>query len=140
MQRAWYRRGRQCQHIDLGPQSFQSFLVLNTEALLLVDDDKAEFLELHVRADEPMRADHHVDAAVRQPIHDATLLSPGAKSTEAFDDKWVLGEPFGKGPIMLFGQDRGRYEDGDLFAIVDRLERGADSKFRLTIPDVTTDE
>ena len=48
VQRARDRRGRQRQHVDRLPQLLQPFLVLDAEALLLVDDDQAQVLELHV--------------------------------------------------------------------------------------------
>ena len=35
----------------------------NSEALLFVDDDEAEIFENDIAGDEPMRADHDIDAA-----------------------------------------------------------------------------
>ena len=71
MQRARDRRRGHRQHIDFLPQPFQPFLVLDAETLLLVDNDQAEIFEVDIGADEPMRADDDVDAALRQPLDDA---------------------------------------------------------------------
>ena len=48
VQRPRDRRRRHRQHVDRLPQLLEPFLVLDAEALLLVDDDQAEVLELHV--------------------------------------------------------------------------------------------
>ena len=62
------------QHVDRLPQLLEPFLVLDAETLLLVDDDQAEILELHILADQPMRADDDVDAALGQPLEDASSV------------------------------------------------------------------
>ena len=41
---------------------------------------------------------------------------------------------------MLLGKDGGRHEEGDLLAIVDRLEGGAHGDFSLAVADIATDE
>ena len=70
VQRARDRRGGHRQHVHRLPQLLEPFLVLDAEALLLVDDDQAEVLELHVGADQAMRADDDVDAACGQALED----------------------------------------------------------------------
>ena len=42
-------------------QLLDALLVLHAEALLLVDDEQAEFFGLHVVGQQPVGADHHVD-------------------------------------------------------------------------------
>ncbi len=49
--------------------------MLDAEALLLVDDGQAQFLELHVRADEAMGADDDIDASGGEALEDALLLA-----------------------------------------------------------------
>ncbi len=43
----------------------QPLLVLDAEALLFVDDHEAEILPLDVLREQPMRADHQIDFALR---------------------------------------------------------------------------
>ena len=47
-----------------GAHLLDALLVLHAEALLLVDDEQPEVLELHVVRQQPVRADHDVDRAV----------------------------------------------------------------------------
>ena len=42
--------------------------------------------------------------------------------------------------IVLLGQHGRRHEDGDLLAVVDGLERGADGELGLAVADVAADE
>ena len=55
-------------------QLLDLLLVLHAEALLLVDDEQPEVLELHVVGEQPVRADHDVDLARSTPAHDRVLL------------------------------------------------------------------
>ena len=48
LERARDRRGRQREHVDVGLELLHRLLVLDAEALLLVDDQQAEVLELDV--------------------------------------------------------------------------------------------
>ena len=58
--------------MDVGLERLQPLLVGDAEALLLVDDDEAEPLELDRLGEQRMRADDDVDRAVGQ----ALLASP----------------------------------------------------------------
>ena len=66
VQRARDRRGRHRQHVHRSSHLLQSLLVRHAEALLFVDHDQAQIRELHVLAEQPVRADEHVDLAGRQ--------------------------------------------------------------------------
>ena len=68
VQRSRNRRRRHGQDIDLLAQVFEPFLVLDAEALLLVDDHQAEVLELDVLAHEAVRADDDIDAPLCQAV------------------------------------------------------------------------
>ena len=52
----------------------------------------------------------------------------------------ILGQALAEGAEVLLGQDGGRHQDGDLLAVVDRLERGADGQLGLAVADVAADE
>ena len=68
LQRARDRRRGHRQHVDVGAQLLQLLLVLDAEALLLVDDDQAEVLELHLGREQPVGADDDVDGARRSAL------------------------------------------------------------------------
>ena len=61
--------------------SVRSFLIaslwVHAEALLLVDDQQAEVLELDVAGQQPVGADDDVDRAVGQPVDDPPGPGPG---------------------------------------------------------------
>ena len=58
------RGGTHGQHIDVGPQAFDVFLVFDAEALLLIDHHQSEILPPHPGLQQSVRADDDVDAAV----------------------------------------------------------------------------
>ncbi len=58
-----WRRG-ESQHIGVELELLQSFLVLHTEPVLLVNNDYAEVLEFHIGAQKPMSSNDNV----RSPI------------------------------------------------------------------------
>ena len=68
LQRARDGRGREGEHVDVGLELLDAFLVTHTEPLLLVDDEQAEVLEADVFGQQAMRADHEVDAAVGETL------------------------------------------------------------------------
>jgi hypothetical protein len=52
--------------IDFGAQLLQLLLLAHAKALLLIDDQQAEVLELHIRLQQLVGADHDVDLAIGQ--------------------------------------------------------------------------
>ena len=63
-ERARNRRRRQRQHIDLGAQGFQRFLLPHAETVFLVDDHQAQARELDVIRQQFVGADHDIERAV----------------------------------------------------------------------------
>src|SRR6185437_1659201 len=63
-QRARDRGRAQRQHMHLGAELFQPFLVADAKVLLLVDDEQTEVAELDRLAEQGMSADDDVDRAV----------------------------------------------------------------------------
>ena len=57
-------------------------LVLDAEALLLVDHDQAEVLDPDVGVEQPVGADHDVDAAVGQALDDLAGLLVGLEPAQ----------------------------------------------------------
>lgn len=54
---------RKGEHVHPDEVLLELFLVLHTEALLLIDDDKAKVMELHVLGQQPVGAHHDVHTA-----------------------------------------------------------------------------
>ena len=68
------RGGGEREHVDVLAEVLDLLLVLHPETLLLVDDEQAHVLELHVVGQQAVRADHDVDLARPQPGHHGVLL------------------------------------------------------------------
>ena len=67
LERARDRRGGHRQDVHVGAQGLERLLVLDAEALLLVDDDEAELLERNGAGQQRVGADHQVNLARGQP-------------------------------------------------------------------------
>ena len=65
---------RERQHVDLAAELLQPLLGRDAEPLLLVDDDEPEIPERHVLRQQPVRPDHEIDRAVREPVDRPLLL------------------------------------------------------------------
>ena len=84
LQRARDRRRAHRDHVDLELELAQQLLLLDAEALLLVDDDQAEVLRAHVAAEHAVGADQDVDLAVGEALDGRALLGRrGGSATRA---------------------------------------------------------
>ena len=139
-QRARDRRGGERQHVHLGAQALQALLLPHAEAVLLVDDDEAEVLELDVRLQQLVRADDEVDAARREAFERRLRLLRGAEARQLGDAHREIGEAVGERLEMLLGEQRGRHQQRDLLAVGQRDERGAQRDLGLAEADVAAHE
>ena len=80
LQRARDRRRAHRDDVDAQLELAQQLLLLDAEALLLVDDDQAEVLRADVAAEQPVRADEDVDRAVLEARDRVLLLDGGSGS------------------------------------------------------------
>ena len=140
IQRARDGRGREREHIHVGPHQLELLLVHHPEALLLINHHKAKVLERHVTLHEPVRADDNVHRARLQLLHDVQLLLLRAIAREQLDAHRVVRHAFAEGVVMLLRQHGRRHEDGHLLAAHHALERGADGHLRLAEAHVAAHE
>ena len=128
---------RQREHVDVRLELLHRLLVLHAEALLLVDDEQAEVLELARRSLSrrwvPMTQSTSPDAS---PSMTSVAWAGGEEAAERLDPDRVAGEAVGERVAVLGGEQRRRREHGDLLAVLDRLERGADRDLGLAEADV----
>ena len=61
-------------------RSWRALLLLDAEALLLVDDQQAEILGAHVAGEQPVGADQDVHATVVEPLERLALLGRAAEA------------------------------------------------------------
>ena len=134
------RRRRERQDVDVGAQSLDPLLVLDAEALLLVDHEQAEVLERDVLGEQPVRADHDVDVAALHARHDLRLLLLAQEPRQHLDPHRIVRVALPEGLAVLVREQRRRREDRDLLAVLHRFERGTDRDFGLAEPDVAADQ
>ena len=77
VQRARDGRGGHRQHVDIDAKFFEPLLMLDAEPLLFVDDHKSQILEVHIVAEEAVRADEDIDLALLGAFDDIFRLRRG---------------------------------------------------------------
>ena len=134
------RRRRQREDVEVALQLLETLLVLDAEALLLVDDQEPEVVEDDVGLEEPMRPDDDVDLPRGEPEEDLLLFLPAAEPAQRLHADRVVGETFAEGVQVLLGEDRRRRQHGDLLSVPYGLEGGADGDLRFAVADVAAEE
>ena len=140
MQRARNGRGGHGEHVDLFAHLLQALLVAHAEALLFVDDEQAEVLELDVLGEQAVGADEDVDFAGFEFFEDDLLLFRRAEARDHLDGDGKLREALLEGFEVLEGEDRGGREDGDLLAILHGFEGGAHGDFGFAVADIAAEQ
>lgn len=133
------RRGHG-EDVHVGAELLQLLLVLDAEALFLVDDDQAQVLELRLGGEEPVGADDQVDGALSEPFERRLGLGLGLEAAQRPYVDGELGVPLGERAEVLLDQEGRGDEDGDLLAVLDRLEGRAHRDLRLAVADVAADQ
>ncbi len=121
-----------------GGHLLHGLFVADAEALLLVDHEESQVLELDVPRQHPVRADHHVDRSRGQPGHDLARLGRGEKARQHLHPHGEPGVALGEGLGVLLGEQRGGDEHGGLLAVLDRLEHGPHRHLGLAEAHVAT--
>ena len=140
VQRARDRRGGQRQHVGLEPELLEALLVLHAEAMFLVDHDQAERLELHVLAEQPVRADDDVDRPVGEP---GETCACSAAVRKRLSVATRTGKSASRSPNVraccsariVVGTSTATWRPG-----LHRLERGANRDLGLAVADVTDEQ
>ena len=70
-------RGGEGEDVDPDLEALEGVLGVDPEALLLVDHQEPQVVELHVFGQEPVGADDDVDGSAGQPGDDFLLLARG---------------------------------------------------------------
>ena len=119
----------------------QQLLLLDAEALLLVDDEQAEVLAGARRGRAARCVPMRMSTSPAVEGGDGLLLLLGrAEAADVVDRERVVLEALGEGAEVLLGEDRRRRQHEHLLAVVGRLERGAQRDLGLAVADVAADE
>ncbi len=112
----------------------------DAEALLFIYNEQTEVFEAHVLLDEAVGADDDIHAAFSQAEKDLALLLRGAEAGEHLHFNREGREALVEGAVMLLGEDGGGHQDGNLFAIGDGFEGGAQGHLGLAVAHVAADQ
>ena len=136
MQRARDGRSGERKHVDVFADILDRLLMLHAEALLLVDNEQAQILELDLLAQQPVRADDQIDLARLQLPHDFGLFLRRAETAEHLAAHGKAFETALDGVIMLLREHRRRHKNGRLLSVGHAFERGAQRHLGLAVPHV----
>ncbi len=121
--------------------------LLDAEAVLFVDDDEAEVVEVHFVFDEGVGADGKLGCAARDAAAGLALGGGVERAGEEGDAVGLsgagadgFGEELASGEIVLGGEDLGGRHERDLEAVFDGDERGLDGYDGLARADVALEK
>ncbi len=140
VERARDGRGREGQHVHAAGKLLDMLLVGHAEALLLVHDQQAEILELHVLAQQPVRSDHEIALAGGEVGHHLGALSAGLEAAEHADRHGEAEKALQRGLVMLLREHRSRHEDGGLLAVEHAFHHRAQGDLGLAEAHVSAEE
>jgi hypothetical protein len=101
LQRARNRGCGQREHVDLGAQLLDPFLVSNAKALFFVDHEQPEALEVYILRQQPVGSHDDVDFALLEAPRDFLLLLFRLKARKRPDRDWIAAHPRVKGSRVL---------------------------------------
>jgi hypothetical protein len=139
-QRARDGRGGERQHVHLGAQGLHLLLVAHAEAVLLVDDEQAQVVELGRFAQQLVRAHHDVHRAVGHALDGGGDFLARAKAETSATFTGHLAEAVHQRLVVLLGQQRGGRQKGHLLAAGDGHKGGAQGHLGLAKAHVAADQ
>ena len=131
---------RQGQHVHLTAHLLEPLLVGHAEALLLVDDQQPQILELHIFLQELVGADQQVQTAGAGSLQNAFLLLGGGESGQHLDLHREILEPSAGGGVVLLGQNGGGHQNCRLLAVQDAFHNGPERHLRLAVAHIAAKE
>ena len=114
--------------------------MLDAEPLLLVDDQQPEILELDFRVEQLMRADDDIDRPVFQTFDGLLDFLGALEAAHRGDIHREARVTFRERLVMLLHEQRGRYEDRHLLAVLYGFEGGSHRNLSLAEADIATDQ
>ena len=112
----------------------------HAEALLLVDDQQPQILELHIFLQELVSADQQVQTAGAGSLQNAFLLLGGGESGQHLDLHREILEPSAGGGVVLLGQNGGGHQNCRLLAVQDAFHNGPERHLRLAVAHIAAKE
>ena len=140
LQGARDRGGGEGQHVDIGAQLLELFLVGDAEVLLLVDHHQTEPLEAERFGEDRVGADDHVHGSVGKASLGGAGLFLGHQPGEPADVEREPGEALDEALVVLAGEQRGRRNQRDLLPGHSGNEGRAQRYLGLAEADIAADQ
>ena len=140
IQGAGNRGGGQGQHIHVGFELFDLFLVPHPKPLFLVHDQKSKILEDYGLTKKGMGSHHHVQATVLDSLQNCLFFLGISKPRQHLHLDRKTGKALLEGVEVLFSEDGGGDKHRNLFSILDGLERRANRHLGFSKADIPADE
>ncbi len=140
LQRARDRRGGQGEHVDIGAQRLELFLVHHAKALLLIDDNQPELLESDRFRQDRMGADDHVHCAIGKRFAGRLGFLFRHEPRQAAYPQRKSAKPLDKSRIVLASEQRRRSNNRDLMPAHRGYECGAQRDLGLAEADIAADQ
>ncbi len=128
------------EHVHGGFKLLEALLVRHAEALFLVDYAKTKVFELHILLQNAVSADYYVDFAGFKAADDFLLLLRRAEARKQLDGDGKAVHALHKGLVVLPRKNGCGNEHGNLLAVHNRLERGADGDLRFAEAHVAAEQ
>ena len=134
------RRGGEGQHVDVGPQRLERFLVRHAKALLFVHDYQPKLPEAQAFCEQGVRPDHDVDRAIGKARLGRLGFLVADQPRQPPDLEREPGKAFDKTGIVLACKERGGGNYRDLVPRHRRNERGAQRNLGLAEANIAADQ
>ena len=133
-------RGGQGKHVRLRPQRLQPLLLPHAEAVLLVDDDQAQVLEIQPGAEQPVGADEDVDGTLGQALADGLDLAGAAQPGGQVNMHRPVRKAVAESLQVLLRQQGGGGQHRHLLAALHRREGGPHGHLGLAEAHIAADQ
>ena len=111
--------------------------MLDAKALLLVNDNQAQVVRIHVRREQPMRSYQHVYGSVRKSLKRLPLLSRRNKTRKHAYLQIKRSKSREKRLVVLLSQDGSWTQNHNLTSVLARLKRSSKRHLCLAKAHVT---
>ena len=127
---------REGQHIHALGHFLQPFLMADTEALLLVNNQKPQILELNAFLQQLVGTDDQINGTGPELLQGLLLQLRSSEPAEHVDVYGETPEPGHGGLIMLLGQHGSGHQDGHLLAVHHCLHHSSKGHLRFSEANV----
>ena len=128
------------EHVNRFTQVLELLFMPHAEALLFINNDKAQIMRVHIARKQAMRAHQNLNGAIRESLERFLLLCRRTKTRENFhmNAEWL--KALLEVRVMLLRQNSSRAQHHNLLLILRCLECRSQCDFRFAETDIAADQ